>query len=502
MHLVGAGPGDPGLLSARALQLIACADVILYDRLIPEEALSGARADAELLYVGKEGGGQSVPQEQTERVMVGRALAGSEVVRLKGGDPFVFGRGGEEALALRRAGVPFTVVPGVSAGIAASAYAGIPITHRGLARAVAFVTGSTEDGEQGRAEDELDWESIARFDGTLVFYMSVRKLKQTTAHLIENGRPPQEPAAIIENGTLPSQRVLLSTLGEIADEARAAGVKAPATVLFGEVANLSKQLSWYGADSAQSQPLTGVSVAVTRARAQASALTRRLRQLGAEVVEAPSIRIMPLEAEIPDLSAFELLCLTSENGANLLFDALNRSGRDARALAHLTVAAIGPGTARALEARGIIADVVPKRYVAEGLIEALEGFTFKRALIARAREGRDTLQRALEAAGTKVDVVALYETVAEQMSDAETERARNANYITFTSSSTVTFFLHTAGNRRSGGAAPLSRETRIVSIGPVTSATLEEHGLKPHVEAGTHDIDGVIDALLADVRGR
>ena len=487
VYLVGAGPGDPGLLTARALELIAQADVILYDRLVGPGALEGARPGAELLFVGKEGGGRSVPQEETERLLVDRARAGLRVVRLKGGDPFVFGRGGEEALALRAAGISYEVVPGVTAGVAAPAYAGIPVTHRGLSTAVALVTGHTrEDGGQG---PELDWPALAAFPGTLVFYMGVRALPGIVRSLIEAGRDPGEPAAVVEAGTLPWQRSVTATLATLADEVRRRGVRPPSVTVVGRVAQLAGELSWLGP-----RPLAGRTVAVTRARARASSLAARLRQLGARTVEAPVIRVRPLEGPPPDLSPYDLVCLTSPNGVELLFDRL-RAGdppRDARALAGARVAAIGPGTAAALAARGILADIVPERFVAESLVEALGELPVRRALVARAAQARDVLPDALRARGAEVDVLALYETVPEAPAPEEMAAALAADYLTFTSASTVRFFLQAAGG------APLSPGTRIVSIGPVTSAELREHGLEPHVEAARHDIDGLLEALLLD----
>jgi uroporphyrinogen III methyltransferase / synthase len=488
VYLVGAGPGDPGLLTARALELIAQADVILYDRLIPATALDDARADAELLFVGKEGGGASVPQEQTEALMIDRAKAGATVVRLKGGDPFVFGRGGEEALALRQAGIPFEVVPGVTAGVAASAYAGIPVTHRGLASAVALVTGH-EDPDKD--ETAIDWRALATFPGTLVFYMGVRRLHHIASALIAAGRSAAEPAAVIESGTLPTQRTITSTLQGIADAARQHDVRPPSITVVGPVAALSEQLSWLSP-----RPLRGRTIAVTRARAQASGLARRLQQLGATVVQAPVIRIQPLPGPALDPSPYDLVCLTSANGVAALFarldDGVHPAG-DARALAGAKVAAIGPGTARELARHGVIADIVPERFVAEGLVDALAGLPVARALVARAREARDVLPDALRARGAQVDVLELYETVAQPLSAQALADSRTAQYLTFTSSSTVRYFLAAAGGR-----AELSPATRIVSIGPVTSAALRGHGLEPDVEATRHDIDGLIDALLAD----
>jgi uroporphyrinogen III methyltransferase/synthase len=493
---VGAGPGDPGLLTARALELIARADTILYDRLIPPSALDGARPDAELLFVGKEGGGEAVPQERTTALLIERAREGREVVRLKGGDPFVFGRGGEEALALREAEIEFCVVPGVTSGVAAAAYAGIPVTHRGLSTAVALVTGHTQEGtgdSPDKPESELDWGALAAFPGTLVFYMGVRALESIARSLIDAGRPESQPVAVVERGTLPTQRTVTGTLATIAEVARGKQVKAPAVTIVGAVAEMSRSLRWLPA-----LPLAGRTVAVTRARTQASDLARRLQSLGAEVVQAPTIRTRAIsEPTLPllDPSPYDLVCFTSPNGVEYLFQRLEDGGHDARVLAGARVAAIGPGTARALREHGIVADIVPERFVAESLVEALAGIDARRALVARASEARDLLPDALRARGVEVDVVALYETVAEPLPPRALERARSAGYITFTSSSTVRFFLEAAGGDGDGALSP---STRIVSIGPVTSATLREHDLEPHIEADPHDVDGLVEALLAD----
>jgi uroporphyrinogen III methyltransferase / synthase len=490
VYLVGAGPGDPGLLTARALELIAAADVILYDRLIGAAALDGARAGAELLFVGKQGGGEFVPQEQTEALMVQRARAGSAVVRLKGGDPFVFGRGSEEALTLRAAGIPFEVVPGITAGVGALAYAGIPVTHRGLSTAVAFITGRTGEGS------ELDYPALAAFPGTLVFYMGVKRLAQIAAGLIAAGRSPEEPAAVVEAGTLPTQRTVTASLQTIAESAEREHVGSPSITVIGAVAELAGQLSWL-----PPRPLAGRSVAVTRARAQASGLARRLQELGAHVVQAPVIRIQPLPAAPLDPSPYDLICLTSPNGVAGLFERLAAGGRDARALAGIRIASIGPGTTGALAERGIVADLAPERSVAEGLVEALADVPVSRALVAVAKDARELLPDALRARGAQVDVLALYETLVEPLSADALEQARAADYITFTSSSTVRNFLQ-AGGQQPGERPALSAQTRIVSIGPITSETLREHGLAPDVEATRHDVDGVIDALLADAGAR
>jgi uroporphyrinogen III methyltransferase / synthase len=493
VYLVGAGPGEPGLMTARSLELIAAADSIFYDRLIPPGALAGARDDAELVYVGKRPGIPSVPQEEIGERLVEAARAGRGVVRLKGGDPFVFGRGGEEGEALREAGVEFEVVPGVTAGVAATAYAGIPVTHRDDASAVAFVTGH-EDPD--KPESALDWDALARFPGTLVFYMGVRRLPENAAALIEAGRDPAEPAAAIEKGTMDGQRTVVATLGTIAEAVEREGVGAPALIVVGAVAARREQLGWL-----ERRPLHGRRVVVTRARPQAIPLAPTLRDLGAEVVELPAIRIEPrlsgteVRDAVAGIGDYSLVCLTSPNGVRLLFEALAEVGLDARALAGAAVAAIGPGTARALAEHGIAADVVPERFVAEALVEALAGIEVegRRVLVARAAEARDVLPDALRERGAEVDVVALYETVREEPDPDAVEAARGADYVSFTSSSTVANLTEALGDRFPAGA-------RVVSIGPVTSEAARAAGLRVDVEAERHDVDGLIAALLADAK--
>jgi uroporphyrinogen III methyltransferase/synthase len=483
VYLVGAGPGDPGLMTARALELIAAADVIIHDRLIPVSALEGARSDAQLLYAGKEGGGPSVAQEEIEWLLLEHGPGAGTVVRLKGGDPFVFGRGGEEAETLRRAGIPFEVVPGITAGVAATAYAGIPVTHRDAASAVAFVTGHEDPAKPLSA---LDWAALASFPGTLVVYMGVRRLAAIAEQLMAGGRAESEPAAVIERGTLPGQRVVTGTVASIAAAAEAEKIRAPSIAVFGPVAALRDKLTWF-----ESRPLAGLTIAVTRARAQASGLATRLRALGAEALEAPAIRIAPIDGPAPDVGSYDLVCLTSPNGVRLLFERLAAAGRDARAFAGVRVAAIGPGTAAALRDRGLIADIVPERFVAEGLVEALAEVPVKRALVARAADARDVLPDALRERGAETEVVALYETVAEPVSDGHRDAVMAADYVTFTSSSTVRFFFDAVGGE-------LRDEVRLASIGPVTSAALREHGREPDLEATRHDIDGLVEALVAD----
>jgi uroporphyrinogen III methyltransferase/synthase len=467
--LVGAGPGDPGLLTRRAAEALASADVVLHDQLIPYEALDLVRAGAEVIDVGKRGGGAQVPQDDTNTLLLRHAQDGKVVVRLKGGDPFVFGRGGEEALLCAQHGIAFEVVPGVTAGVAAPAYAGIPVTHRGLAGAVAFVTGFS-------AESDVDMDALAAFPGTLVFYMGVRTLPQIAERLIAGGRDPDEAAAVVERGTLADQRTITGTLATIAQHAADAAVRAPSITIVGRVAELHAELGG---------PLSGRTIAVTRAREQASDLGRRLQTLGARVVLAPAIRTEPLDAELPDLSGFDLLCLTSPTGAARLLELV----RDARDLAGPRIAAIGPGTAAALRTGGIEPDILPSRSNAEGLVEALEGVEVRHALIARAQVGREVLPDALRERGAEVELLALYRTIAEPLSDTERAAALGADLLVFASSSAVKAFQSAAGTL----AGP-----RIASIGPATSATIRELGGEVAIEAAEHTPDGLIGAILAD----
>ena len=463
-------------MTARALELIARADVILFDKLIPDTALGGARPDAELIDVGRSAAASRSRRTSPPRCC-SSTLAPAAGVRLKGGDPFVFGRGGEEAQALAAEGIPFTVVPGVTAGVAAPAYAGIPVTQRNVSSAVAFVTGHENPD---KPETAIDWPALAGFPGTLVFYMGVRALPRIAEQLIAAGRRADEPAAIVERGTLGDQRTVTATLETIAARAAAEAVRAPSITVIGDVAALHDEIAWL-----PERPLIGRTVAVTRARAQASALAARLRALGAMVVETPSIRIEPLAVTVPDLAGYDLICVTSPNGATRLLEEV----RDARALAGPRIAAIGPGTARALAEGGIVADIVPPRAVAESLLEALEGEPVGRVLIARAQEARDLLPDGLRERGAEVDILALYRSEAEPLDEAAGAAVLGAEYLTFASASAARF-THAAAGTLAG--------PKIVSIGPVTSAALVELGFPPDVEAAEHTPDGLVAALVAD----
>ncbi len=477
VYLVGAGPGDPGLITARGLELLRRADVVLHDRLSGEALLDETRPGATLIDVGKAPGRAAMTQEEINAALVEHGATGAEVVRLKGGDPFVFGRGGEEALALVQAELPFEVVPGVTSAIAAPAYAGVPVTHRHLAAQFAVVTGHEEPG---KAESDVDWDGLARFPGTLVLLMGVGRLAAIVERLLAGGRDPAQPAAVVASGTLAAQRSLQTTLAELPAAVAAAGIRPPAVTVIGDVAGLRERLAW-----AEARPLHGRTIVVTRARAQASRLVARLRDLGAAVVEVPTIRIEPLDGPAIDPAPYDVVCVTSPNAPRLL---LERIGGDARALAGTTVAAIGPGTAAALRDVGLVADVVAERFVAEGLLEALGGAVAgRRVLVARAEEARDALPEGLRATGATVDVVALYRTLREP--PRRPERALAADAVTFTSSSTVQGFVDALPGRDLSGV-------RAVSIGPITSEAARAAGLDVVAEAARHDVDGLVETLI------
>jgi len=483
VYLVGAGPGDPGLLTLRGAELLRRADVVVYDRLSAEELLDLAPATAERVDVGKSPGHARVPQEGINQLLVEHGRTGKAVVRLKGGDPTVFARGGEEALALADAGVPFEIVPGITSAIAVPAYAGIPVTQRFSSTSFTVVTGH-EDPSIG-AEGSVDWDAVARVGGTIVVLMGVGRIDRICERLLAAGRPADTPAAAVIWGTRANQRTVRATLGTLA----AQDLESPATIVIGAVAGLD--LSWF-----ERRPLFGRTVVVTRARAQASSLVHRLRELGASTVEIPAIRIDDpadggdaLAAAAARLATYDWVVVTSPNGARRLLAAC----RDARAFGSAGVAAIGPGTADALRAGNIEADLVPERFVAEGLLEAFPDPPpgGGRVLIARAAEARDVLPETLRARGWHVDVVEAYRTVAGEPTADELAAVAEADVVTFTSSSTVRNFLAVCDT-----VPPV-----VACIGPVTAATARELGLTVDVEADEHTIDGLLDALVAHLAG-
>ena len=483
VYLVGAGPGDPGLLTRRGEELLRRADVVVYDRLASPSLLELAPADAERVDVGKAPGRAAMGQEQINELLVERGAQNLEVVRLKGGDPFVFGRGGEEAESCIAAGIPFEVVPGVTSAIAAAAYAGIPVTHRGLSTSFTVVTGHEDPTKAG---SDTDWDALARAGGTLVILMGAGRVATIAEALIAGGRAPSTPVAAIRWGTRPNQRTLRGTLATLAG----LGVESPSAIVVGAVAGLD--LAWF-----EARPLFGRRVVVTRAREQASELRTRLEQLGAEVIELPSIALQPVDFELPALDAYAWLVFTSANGVDAFFDGgLGRAGLDARALASTRVAVIGPGTERALARRGIRADLVPERFVAEALVAAFPKPDRAGApvLIARAAQARDALPEGLGALGYAVDVLAVYRTVPTEADPADVARVRagDVDAITFTSSSTVTNFCDAVGEL--GEARP-----KVISIGPITSQTARDRGLGVDAEADPHTIDGLVAAVIGAI---
>ncbi len=492
--LVGAGPGDPGLITVRGREVLAQADLVLHDRLGTAELLPVCRSGAELVDAGKAPGQVAMTQDQINAALVEGARAGRAVVRLKGGDPFVFGRGGEEAEALAAAGVDFEVVPGITSALAAPAYAGIPVTHRGLAAAFTVVTGREDRDKEAH---QTDWSALARAPGTLVILMGMSRIGAIRDALLAGGRPATQPAACVQHGTTSGQRSVRATLGDLPERVAAAGLAAPGVIVVGDVAGLDPAMGWF-----ERRPLLGRSVVVTRARAQASALSERLRGLGADVVELPVIRIEPragrrIDTACDHIADYDLLVLTSVNGVDCLFDRLAERGRDARAVrADTTVVAIGPATAERLAERGVRADVVPKRFLAEGILAELAGtpLSGRRVLVARAREARPELVEGLVARGARVDEVALYDTRVEDPGPERLRSALGADYLTFTASSTVRRLIELVGD----GAPSRLSGARVVSIGPVTSAAARDAGLAVHAEADRHDIPGLVDALVAD----
>jgi len=489
--LVGAGPGDPGLLTVRGRELLERADAVVLDRLGTEALVGLCRPGARLVDAGKAPGRAALTQDEINATLVALAREGLEVVRLKGGDPFVFGRGGEEVIALRAAGVPVEVVPGITSAIGAPAYAGVPVTHRAVATAFTVVTGHEDPGKGG---EQTDWAALARTPGTLVILMGMGRLASITEALVAAGRPAAQPAAVVQWGTTPRQRHLVATLGTLPHAVARAGLGSPAVVVVGDVAGLADRVGWR-----DSGPLGGRRVVVTRARAQAGVLSAHLRALGAEVVELPTIRVEPchgpeVDAMCSRIGVYRLLVLTSVNGVDQLFARLAEHGRDARAIdAAATVVAIGPATAGRLADHGVRADVVPERFVGEAVLEALEALPVDGVptLVARAREARELVVEGLRARGARVDEVALYETRLERPGDEERDRARAADYVTFTASSTVRNWVEVMGPGAGDGA-------RHVSIGPVTSATMRELGMRVDAEASEHTIPGLVRALVED----
>ncbi len=502
VYLIGAGPGDPGLMTVRGRECLARADVVVYDYLVNPELLQTVRPEAELVYVGKKAGQHTLTQEKINALLVEKGQAGHVVARLKGGDPFVFGRGGEEAEALVQAGIPFAVVPGVTSAVAAPAYAGIPITHRDMASSFTVITGHRRaDAAEEEEGAGIDWAALPRA-GTLVFLMGVGNLPAVVQGLQGNGWSVQTPVALVRWGTTPQQQVVSGTLENIVERVQAAELKPPAVIVVGQVVALRDQLRWF-----DSRPLFGRRVLVTRSRDQASELSARLRELGAVPVEFPTIEVRPpkdwapLDEAIARLSGYDWVILTSVNGVRFFWERLRRVGLDARALGNAHLAAIGPATAEEMEKHGLFPDLVPAKYVAEALLVEIDPVAGQRILLPRADIARPALVDGLRAAGAGVDEVVAYRTVPAGAKSAGPIRrmleAGEIDVLTFTSSSTVRNLVAALDP-----LPPLPAGLVVAAIGPVTAQTAEELGLPVHIVAEEYTIEGLVKAIEEKLEGK
>jgi uroporphyrinogen III methyltransferase/synthase len=493
VYIIGAGPGDPGLITLRGIQCLEQADVVVYDYLANEEFLGRARKDARLIYVGKKGGDHTLPQGEINQVLVDEARQGNIVARLKGGDPFIFGRGGEEAEALREAGIPFEVIPGVTSAIAVPAFAGIPLTHRGYTSTVAFVTGH-EDPTKGKSD--IDWAKLSGI-GTLVFLMGVKNLANIARNLIEGGKSPETPAALIRWGTTPDQETLTGTLADIAAKAKRQGFSPPSILVVGEVVSLRPKLGWF-----ETKPLFGKGIVITRPEEQAAEFARLLSAEGARVILFPTIRIVPpaswelLDRALDSLGSYHWIIFTSANGVKHFFRRLRETGRDVRDLKGIRICTIGPATAAAVEGMGIRVDIVPGEYISEGVVRAFQGVDLKgkRVLLPRAQEARDVIPEGLSKLGASVDVVTVYSTVRSESRKEELRPLLDAgkvDVITFTSPSTVNNF------KEIMGGAALPETVRIACIGPVTAAAAKKQGFTVHIYQEEFTIPGMVESLVA-----
>jgi uroporphyrinogen III methyltransferase/synthase len=484
-YLIGAGPGDPSLITVKGQKILARADVILYDHLASDRLLDLAPVHAEKIYVGKKRAKHEVTQEEISAMMIDRAQQGLTVVRLKGGDPFIFARGGEEMEALASAGIPFEIVPGVTTPLGIAAYTGVPLTHRQHSSAVTFVTGHNVEA--------IDWGRVGASE-TIVLFMGLVNFPAIARALVENGRKPETPAMAVRWATRPDQETIVGTLENLPQRIAEAAMKPPATIVIGEVVALREKFNWY-----ERLPLFGQRIVVTRDRRQAAELVEPLESLGAEAILLPVIEIReaqdprPMDDAIACLDSYDWLIFTSANGVRYFIDRLDKSSRDLRSLKS-RICAIGPATKAAVEALHLKVDLMPDEYVAESLVKAFakESLEFRRILLPRAAVARDLVPRELARRGAHVDVVEAYQTVvpADLAAKAQSILDRKPHWITFTSSSTVTNFVEAAGGECLAGI-------KIASIGPITSATLREHQIEPAVEANPHTVAGLVDALSA-----
>ena len=502
VYLVGAGPGDPGLLTRRGAELIGRAEVLAYDALCNRSLLKLAPESAEIIYAGKRAADHAIPQGELNQLLVQKALEGKTVVRLKGGDPFVFGRGGEEAQELAEAGVPFEIVPGISSSVAAPAYAGIPVTHRDYCSSYTVITGHERPEKDG--ESSINWKQLAESNGTKVILMGVERLRGIAERLMENGLNSETPVGMVRWGTTGQQETLIGELGTIAELVEQNDFKSPAVTIVGGVVDLREQLNWF-----ERRPLFGRRVVVTRTRTQASALGARLSELGADVLEIPTIKIVEpdnLEAlrdGLLGLGSYQWLVFTSPNGVDRFFYYFFKGFDDLRDLGGCRIAAVGPATAAKLKGLHLKIDLMPDCYTAEGVAAAFrdsEEYSIENENVAllRAQVANPELPRELESFGAIVDDVPVYKTV-QETEDRNGAVARlqeeGADWITFTSSSTVDHF-----DARFGLVETLEKHgARVISIGPETTKSLKKLGVEPAVEAQPHTIDGMVEALVSAV---
>ena len=496
VYLVGAGPGDPGLITVKGLEKIRTADVIVYDYLAGSQLLQEARAEAELIYVGKTGKDHTLEQVDINELLVCKAREGKNVVRLKGGDPYVFGRGGEEAEQLVTAGIPFEVVPGVTSAVAAPAYAGIPVTHRDHASMITFITGHEDPSKE---ESAIDWDVLARNPGTLVFLMGVKNLNNISESLIKYGKSPSTPAALVRWGTTPQQISIISTLAAIPLEAELRGLKPPAVLIVGSVVTLRQRLGWF-----ENKPLFGRKILITRSREQSRRMAEQISGQGGDPILFPTIRILPptdfglLDGAIERIHNFHWVIFTSVNGVEKFLQRFFELKDDIRQMAGPRIGAIGPMTAAAIRKHGLKVDLLAKEFVAEGVLDLLDEADVrgKRFLIPRAESAREVLPEGISRMGGEVEVVSVYRTGLPDDVDVEKIRTmlsrKQVDAVTFTSSSTVT---HLAKILDSADLPALFDGLVVASIGPVTSGTLRENGLPVHVEALEYTVDGLVEAL-------
>ncbi len=499
VYLVGAGPGDPGLITIRGREILEKAEVIIYDYLAGKKLLKHVPPDAEFIYAGKRGGVKHThTQTEINEMLVERAKSGKRVVRLKGGDPFIFGRGGEELEEVVKAGLNYEAVPGVTSASAAATFAGVPITHRKFTASVAFITGHEDPTKQ---KSNIDWEKISTGVGTLVFYMGIKNLSSITANLIKNGRDPKTPVAVVRWASMPHQRSVVGTLDNIAEIVKKEGIKPPALTIVGEVVTLRDTINWY-----EKRPLFGKRILITRTREQASELVARLEELGAECLEYATIAIQPpdsweiFDKALVDLGHYQWILFTSIHAIHAFFGRLYEKNLDARALSGCRIAAVGTVTAECLEKYGIKADLLPEKFTGEGLAAALENVGIKGTdiLLPRALKAREVLPEQLEAAGAGVTVAPVYQNVIPEGYDRKlrAELVENGiDMVTFTSSSTVNNFIHMLGVA-DDEAARLLAGVKIAAIGPITGKTVAEHGLIVDVQPETYTIAAMADAIL------